>query len=228
MAGCLRVEVSAGSCSGSKSSSEMIRTRGRIDVEGRHVVLEVEQRDVEAGQLAADELAEREQPQPAAVVQRPSWGGEVAVVAAQHHVGVVALQRLEGALDADVDDLLVGAAGQRDRAVAHRQQRLDERQRHLAVGGVEEEQPDGRLAPGRLGERGQPLPARPLLGLRAALERGASPRVASMFSPSTRRNVRRSAQSRQPPATAGRTTTWSPSATGASRPPRKRTSSSLT
>ena len=55
-------------------------------------------------------------------------GGEVAVVAAQQDVGVVVDQRVEGALDADVDDLLVGAPGQRDRPVVHRQQRLHERQ----------------------------------------------------------------------------------------------------
>ena len=60
-----------------------------------------------------------------------------------------------------------------------------------------------------------------------------TPMVASMFSPSTRTNVRFSAMERsspicQPPATAGSTTTWSPSLSAASSPPMKRTSSSLT
>ena len=65
---------------------------------------------------------------------------EVTVVAGEQDVAVDVLDGLEGALDTHVHDLLVARAGQRDRAVAHREQRLHEGHRHLAGGGVEEEQ----------------------------------------------------------------------------------------
>src|SRR4051794_2781040 len=76
---------------------------GQDRVEGRDVVLEVEQREVERGQLPAGELTEREQAELAAVVERREVRREVAVVAAQHHVVLMAPEGLEGALDADVD-----------------------------------------------------------------------------------------------------------------------------
>src|SRR3954453_23733468 len=77
-------------------------------VERRDVVLEIEQRDVEPGQLTAGELTECEQPELAAVIECGEVRREVAVVAAQQHVVLMALESLQGALDADVDDLLVG------------------------------------------------------------------------------------------------------------------------
>ncbi len=112
-----------------------------------------------------DELAEAKQPEPAtAAHQLPHLRHEVGVVAAQEDVVVVGDQRLESALDADVDDLLVRVPGQRDRAVAEGQQRLDERRRQVALRGVEEEQADDRLAPQRpvrLRRRRRPAARRP-------------------------------------------------------------------
>ena len=105
-------------------------------------------------------------------------GDVVAVVAAQQDVGVLTGldplgQRLQGALNTDVDDLLVVASGpgQRHGAVVHGQQGLDEAHGHMAAGGVEEEQGAG-LVPLTLGGVGggqfvavceDPVPAGPLL-----------------------------------------------------------------
>ena len=124
----------------------------------------------------------------AAVEQALDALDEVAVVADQQHVVVAVGERRQGALDRDVDDLLAGRAGQRDRPVAHREQRLHERHRQLAVGG-QEEQPDGLLAPtgrGRTAAAGPSAAAPPGAGG----GRGSTcPSVASMFSPSTSRYV---------------------------------------
>ena len=56
--------------------------------------------------------------------------------------------------------------GQRHGPEADGRQRLHERHRQIAVGG-QEEQAGGRLVPGALGELQQPVPAGPLVRLRA-------------------------------------------------------------
>ena len=105
-------------------------------------------------------------------------GDVVAVVAAQQDVGLLPGlgpfgQRLQGALNTDVDDLLVVAAGpgQRHGAIVHGQEGLDEAHGHMAAGGVEEEQGTG-LVPLALGGAGggqfiavceDSVPAGPLL-----------------------------------------------------------------
>jgi hypothetical protein len=107
-------------------------------------------------------------------------------VAGEHHVTRAVLQRLQGPLDADVHDLLVGLAGQRHRPVLHRDQRLDERRREVTGAGVQEEQPLDRLLPGVADVVAQALPAWSLVGL-GLRPSTLLPSVASMFSPSTSR-----------------------------------------
>ena len=79
-------------------------------------------------------------------------------------------------------------AGQRDRPVAHREQRLHERHRQLAVGG-QEEQPDGAPGPSRSRANCSSRSQRGRSSGRGRRPRMDAPRVASMFSPSTSRYV---------------------------------------
>ena len=170
---------------GSPGSEELLRVElvDRDDahprqplVEGTDVVLEVVGLQPPAHQLGeavVAELGEPDDPDPAPVEEFPDLVDEVAVIADEQDVGVPVADGVEGSLHGDVDDLLVGFAGERHRPVADREQRLHERHRQLGGDGEEEESPH-RLAVGAFREPQDPLPPRTLLGPRAPAEdRGA-------------------------------------------------------
>ena len=161
------------------NGSRAVRGSGRVELlerddadprqhagEAAHVVLEVEHRSPGDVSSAKREFTNSRNPRsPTAAVassdvicgrKSPSW------LASRTSPGR-SDERLERALDADVDGLLAGAAGQRDRAVVQREQRGDERHRQLAVRGVEEEQRHDGLLPDARGELAHPVPARALL-----------------------------------------------------------------
>jgi hypothetical protein len=96
------------------------------------------------------------------LVDATDVGEEVAVVADEQDVTGAVGQRLEGALDRDVDDLGRRVAGQRDRLVVHGLEGLDEGHRHAAAG-VEEEKGLDVLLPLGTGEGEQPVPSGPLV-----------------------------------------------------------------
>src|SRR5690606_12353233 len=138
-------------------------------LEGAEVVLEVVDPQPavgELGEVGVDELAEADDPDlTAGVDELLHLGQEVAVVAGEEDVALGLLRdRLEGPLDADVDDLLGGRGGERDRVEAHREQRLDEAHGHLTGARAVEEQPLGRLVVDGVGEVEDAVPARLLLG----------------------------------------------------------------
>src|SRR4051795_8467264 len=76
------------------------------DVEGLHVVLEVVHLEAGRDESGVHELAEADQADLPVAHQALDVGQEVAVVAAEQDVGVVPGEGVEGALDAQVDDLL--------------------------------------------------------------------------------------------------------------------------
>ena len=176
-----RVSRSARSVHGSKRSIGMTRMRGSATVNAPTSSSRSKSSSpsaVEVGEHARESSRKPMTPtrRPGACEQRGDCGREVAVVAGEQDVAVAALdERLERAQDRDVDDLHVRRAAEQDRAEVERAERLDERHRDLARG-VEEEQRADRLVPDGAGVLADAVPARALLGRRAAAQEAAAQR----------------------------------------------------
>ena len=148
---------------------------GQPHLEGVDVVLEVD--DLEAPvdqvvQLGGEELPEAHHADPAPRVEEGlDLRDEVGVVAGQDHRSALEFDdRVHGALQADVHDLHVLGARQRDDRVVHRRERLDEPHRQVPRRAVEEEQALRALPPLVVRPLQDAVPAGPLLGVRAPVQ----------------------------------------------------------
>ena len=106
---------------------------------------------------------------------------EVAVVAGQQDVTAAVLDRVERPLDADVDDLLVDTARERDRSIVECEQGLNEAGGQLTGRRVEEEQRGDRLLPRLDRELQDALPPGPFVRVRAPIEQAATQRAVDVL-----------------------------------------------
>ena len=190
-----QVQTAQRKSAGSNSAIGMMRTRGSRLVKARTSCSRSNSRSPRAASAVNWWLRNSSKPDegdPAVAAEQPAdVVGEVAVVADEHDVGLAAPDLLQRALDGDVDDLLLAVAPQRDGAVVHRHQRLDEGHRQLR-GHRQEEQAVG-------------LPAGHPRRRTAAAAPSAAARPAGGVAPGSRRRASRRCSRRRRGRTSGAT-----------------------